>query len=712
MSPNIDLELMMTDDDRTLGDILQSRARQQPDETAYIYLKGGEHDEISVTYGELDRQARTIAATIQGACRPGDRAILLYPPGLEFIAAFFGCLYAGVIAVPAYPPKANRNLSRLRDIVDDCRAVLALSTQQIGNSIQGHWPELRWIATDSLDGSLANGWQARAIDPRALAFLQYTSGSTGTPRGVMVSHRNLVHNSECIRDRWGHSASSVGVCWVPQFHDLGLIIGILQPVYVGYKAVLMSPTAFVQKPFRWLQAISRYRGTTTCGPNFSFDLCVSKVTPEQRATLDLSSLETVMNGAEPVLLSTLQNFAEAFGPCGFDRRAFRGGYGLAEGTVFVTTSHRLPKGPNARSLSRAALEQHLVAGSTERDAQDIVACGPTAGDQELVIVHPDLHTRCKADQIGEIWLKGESVAQGYWERPEETARTFHAFLDDTKEGPFLRTGDLGFLHENELYVTGRTKDLIIVRGRNHYPQDIERTVENVHPTLRLHCTAAFSVREQGEERVVVVQELKRDHGNVDLEQLTADIFRAVAEEHELSLHAIVLIADGNISKTSSGKIQRSTCRRRYEDGAFQVLLQTTFAVSTKRAPMDRAAFLQRFQRLDAEECRAQVELYLIQMLRSIRQGLFYIDVHQALVKIGLDSLGVAEVRSALEDDLGMAFPIPTLMDMSLRDLAEEILRGAATASLEGVRKGADGLSDAEVTTLLEDMLSLEGSNRA
>ncbi|WP_394831334.1 AMP-binding protein [Pendulispora rubella] len=715
MSPNIDLELMMTDDDRTLGAILQWRARQQPDDTAYIYLKGGELDEIGVTYGELDRQARTVAAALQGTCRPGDRAILLYPPGLEFIAAFFGCLYAGVIAVPAYPPKANRNLSRLRDIVGDCQAVVALSTRQIGNSIQGHWSELHWIATDTLDGATAASWQNPSIAKNAIAFLQYTSGSTGTPRGVMVSHRNLVHNSECIRERWGHSPSSVGICWVPQFHDLGLIIGILQPLYVGYKAVLMSPTAFVQKPFRWLQAISRYRGTTTCGPNFSFDLCVSKVTPEQRATLDLSSLDTVMNGAEPVLTETLQNFAEAFGPCGFDIRAFRGGYGLAEGTVFVTTSHRLPKGPNVKSLSKAALEQHLVvraAGATEHDTQDVVGCGPAAGDQELAVVHPDLHTRCKPDQIGEIWVKGESVGQGYWQRPEESAQTFGAFLDDTREGPFLRTGDLGFLHEGELYVTGRTKDLIIVRGRNHYPQDIERTVETVHPALRLNCTAAFSVREQGEERVVVVQELKRDHAGVDLEPLAADIFRAVAEEHELSLHALLLIADGNISKTSSGKIQRSTCRQRYEEGSFQVLQQTTFAVATKRHRVDRAAFLERFQRLDAEECRAQVELYLIQTLRSIRQGFFYIDVHQPLVKMGLDSLGVAEVRSALEDDLGLAFPIPTLMDMSLRDLSEEILRAASTASTDAVRKTAGGLSDAEVTSLLDDMLSLEGSGRA
>jgi acyl-CoA synthetase (AMP-forming)/AMP-acid ligase II/acyl carrier protein len=719
----VDLEHGAGRQPQTFSEILQRRAREQPERVGYVYRSGDElESELTLTYGELDRRAGTVAAALRQTCEPGDRAVLLYPPGLDFIPAFFGCLYAGVVAVPAYPPRASRGLDRLQSIVADCRATVALTTEDLGRGIQPHslaaaeLAAMRWIETDGFPASSGTTWAAEPRAAEALAFLQYTSGSTGTPKGVMVSHQNLIHNSQCVRDRWEHSAKSMGVSWLPQFHDMGLIIGLLQPLYVGYQAVLLSPASFIQNPYRWLETISRYRGTTTSAPNFAFDLCALKVTPEQREKLDLSCLETVINGAEPVVLDTLKRFEHAFAPCGFKMRAFRGGYGLAEGTVFVTTSRRSPGGPKVMTLSRTALEQHRVVSvpAGAPDAQDIVGCGPTAEDQEIVIVKADRDTRCHPDQIGEIWVKGPSVAGGYWQRSAETAATFQAVLEDTKEGPFLRTGDLGFLHDNELFVTGRMKDLIIVRGRNHYPQDLERTVERVHPCLRPSCTAAFSVRDGAEERVVLVQEIRRHHREVDLDQLLADIFQAVAREHELSLHAILLIAEGDISKTSSGKIQRSMCRQRYENGGFKIVRQAAFAISPRQPELNSASFLSRLYQLDADECRTQVQSYLVQMLRAVRPDFLYIDVHQSLVRIGLDSLVAAELRNAIERDLGIAVPHTLLMETSIRDLSEELIRQLTTRSArsgDGTAhpNGVDALSDAEVNSLLAEMLSATGS---
>jgi acyl-CoA synthetase (AMP-forming)/AMP-acid ligase II len=717
---------IVTTDSQTLCEILQDRAERQTGQLAYRFLSGDGTDEQTLTYGELDRQARAIAARIQAVARPGDRAILLYPQGLEFLAAFFGCLYAGVIAVPAYPPRANRDLPRLQAIVTDCDAVLALSTGAIAAAVQtdaSDTPSLRtlhWLVTDELRRDAGEDrWARPVLDGEMVAFLQYTSGSTGHPKGVMISHRNLIHNSQCIRDRWGHSERSVGVSWLPQFHDLGLIIGILQAIYVGYPVTLMSPAAFIQRPYRWLEAISKYRGTTTCAPNFAFDLCVAKISPEQRRTLDLSCLEVVMNGAEPILVETLRGFAEAFAPCGFDIAAFRAGYGLAEGTVFVTTGVRAPDGPSVQVLSKAALEQHRVVPVAEPgpDAQRIVGCGPTAGDQELAIVHPDRLTRCPAGEIGEIWVRGDSVALGYWKRPEESAAVFQGTIHDRVDGrdvahgPFLRTGDLGFVHGGELFITGRSKDLIIVRGRNHYPQDLERTVERVHPGLRRNCNASFSIRDDGEERAVVVQELRRDHAELDLDALIADIYRAVTEAHELALHAIVLIAEGDISKTSSGKIQRAACKQRYRDGAFKVIRQATFALSPRKPGQNAAGFVTRFHALDAAECRTQVESYLIQTLRMIRPAFFSVDVHHSLVRAGLDSLGVADLKTTVERDLGISLPYAEVMEISLHHLADEVIRQlTAGRDRAAATKQVDAMSDSEVNALLEQMLAGGGDH--
>ena len=550
----------------TLVDLLRYRALHQPDRRAYTFLLDGETQSSNLNYQQLDRLAQAIAAKLQSMGATGERALLLYPPGLEFIAAFFGCLYAGVVAVPAYPPKANQKMSRLQVIVEDSQATFALTTTPLLSNIERQFAQnptntaMRWLATDNIASDQASEWQEPTCKENTLAFLQYTSGSTATPKGVMISHGNLLHNSALINQCFGDTPNSLGVSWLPPYHDMGLIGGVIQPLYVGAPMILMSPVDFLQKPWRWLEAISRYKVTTSGGPNFAYDMCVRKITAQQRASLDLSSWEFAFTGAEPVRAQTLERFAATFEPCGFRREAFSPCYGMAETTLFVSGVVKTAP-PIVYNVQETALEQNrVVAAKGEEGSRQIVGCGQT-WEEKIAIINPESLTQCAAEQVGEIWVSGLSVAQGYWNRPEETERTFKAYLADTREGPFLRTGDLGFLQEDQLFVTGRLKDLIIIRGRNHYPQDIELTVEHSHPALRPACGAAFSVEVEGSERLVVVQEVERSYlRKLDVDEVVGAIRKAVSQEHELQVDAVLLIKTGSIPKTSSGKIQRHACR--------------------------------------------------------------------------------------------------------------------------------------------------------
>ena len=406
-----------------------------------------------------------------------------------------------------------------------------------------------------------------------LAFLQYTSGSTGVPKGVVLTHANLMHNSASIAYAFEHTRSGSGVFWLPSYHDMGLIGGILQPLYIGQANVLLSPMSFLQKPFRWLQAISRYRCTISGGPNFAYDLCVSKISPEQRATLDLSNWRLAFNGAEPVRAETIDRFTEYFEPCGFRREAFYPCYGMAEATLIITGGFKSAP-PVCRSFDGEALEKNQVldALGDEAGARELVGCGANLLDQQLVIADPHTLTRAAADQVGEVWISGPSVAQGYWNRPEETAHTFQAYLQDGGDGPFLRTGDLGFLQDGELFICGRLKDLIIIRGRNYYPHDIERSVGASHSRLRAGQGAAFSVEVDSRERLAVVYEVERRQQR-ELEPVIEAIRREVATEFELPVEAIVLIKAGSIPKTSSGKIQRYACRQGFLEGSLETIAQ-------------------------------------------------------------------------------------------------------------------------------------------
>ncbi len=562
----------------SLLDILRSRAQYQPDNQAYIFLQNGETESGTLTYKELDQQARAIAAQLQQW--QGERALLLYPSGLEFITAFFGCLYAGVVAVPVYPPKRNQKLSRLLAIANDAQAKLALTTTSIQADIDRRWQEeselltqLKWFATDTIEANLRE-FVPRSVTPESLAFLQYTSGSTGTPKGVMVTHGNIIHNQKLIQQAFGHSDKSIGVGWLPLFHDMGLIGHVLQPIYVGFPSILMPPLAFMMKPIRWLKAISKYRANTSGGPNFAYDLCVKKVRPEQLVNLDLSSWDLAYSGAEPIRAETLKQFGTKFAPCGFNYSSFYPCYGMAETTLFATGGDKNQL-PVIRGVKAAALEQNSVVESelSWSGSRAIVGCGgPYRFGKKVILVNPESLTRCKKGEVGEIWVSGRSIASGYWNRPEATQETFQAYVADTGEGPFLRTGDLGFKLNGELFVTGRLKDVIIIRGQNHYPQDIELTAQKSHPSLRPNCGAAFTVELNGSERLVIVQEVERSYlRKLDVNDVVGNIRQAVTAEHTLQVDAIVLVKTGSIPKTSSGKIQRHTCRTAFLNGSLNMV---------------------------------------------------------------------------------------------------------------------------------------------
>ena len=563
----------------TLVELLRYRASTQPERIAYIFLRDGEIEEARLTYGELDQKARAIAAHLQSLEAKGERGLLLYPPGLDFISAFFGCLYAEVVAIPAYPPRRNQNLFRLQAIIADSQARFTFTNAALFPTLENQWAkdselaEMQWVVTDEIDHHLSANWQEPTLEKNTLAFLQYTSGSTGTPKGVMVSHHNLLINSAFIDHVWGHDQDSVMVTWLPTFHDMGLIYGVIQPLYKGFLCYMMAPANFVERPLRWLQALSDKKATHSAAPNFAYDLCVRKIPPEKRATLDLSHWRMTLNGSEPVRAEVLKKFAEAFQVSGFKATALCPGYGLAEATLVVTAvSYDSPS--YFYPVQANALEKNKIVGATETDSnvQTLVGCGWTTIDTQIVIVNPETLKPCSPEIVGEIWVSGSTIAQGYWGKPQETQETFQAYLADTGAGPFLRTGDLGFIKDGELFVTGRLKEIILIRGRNNYPQDIEYTVQNSHPALRPSCGAAFTVEVKGEERLVVVQEVERTWlRKIDIDEVNRAIRKAVVQEYDLQVYAIALIRTGSLPKTSSGKIQRRGCRAKFLEGSLEIL---------------------------------------------------------------------------------------------------------------------------------------------
>ncbi len=739
--------------------LLRHRAEHSPDELAFICLVDGEGDELCLTYAELDEQARAIAAWLSAAGWAGCRALMLYPPGLEFVKAFFGCLYAGVTPVPTNPPRRNHKLSRLEAIVQDAAPAVALTSsalQERTRPLIDASPLLRDMplqATDSIVTG-AEAWTMPDCSPDTLAVLQYTSGSAGAPKGVMLSHANLMHNSALICHAFENTRSSVGVFWLPSYHDMGLIGGIVQPVYVGRVNVFISPMAFLQKPVRWLRAISKYRATTSGGPNFAYDLCARTVTDEQMAGLDLSSWRVAFDGAEPIRAETIDRFTDRFRECGFRRQAFYPCYGMAEATLLVTGGYAA-RMPVVKSFDRQALtENHAVpAEGQEPSVRRLVGCGASLPDQRVLIVDPERLVELRDGEIGEIWIQGPSVAQGYLNRPDETEEAFGAHLADTGAGPFLRTGDLGFMFERELFVTGRLKELIIVRGRNHHPHDIEATIAASHPQLTADSGAAFVIDEDSRQRLVVVQEVNRRHGCSPAE-IFAAIREAVAVQHGLAVDTIVLARKRCVPRTSSGKVQRSACRElvlagqirevgRWDAGApvpEKLGPSSTSSASddgtrTKTGPSRRQAVpgetptrrggphvgaapgkSDTGRPSSPPACRGSARAAVEVEIRRIAEGRAgELALDTDIAGLGLDSLQRMQIVAALEDVFGGRFPQTAVAGMyTVGDVihaVEQYLGGAAQTATPRPDGYAPGPSSCDVARFPE-VLRLRQTERA
>ena len=570
-----------------LVELLQQRAIAKPNDIAYKFLSNGTTEAGSLTYQELDRRAKAIASRLQSLVKPGARALLVYPyhEGLEFIAAFMGCLYARVIAVTKNPPRRRNAIAELTQRVKLSGATVLLSTKEFldlvetevakNNHIAGNFKFFPRLATDRIDLSLENDWQSVKIAPDTIAFLQYTSGSTGTPKGVMVTHRNILHNEETIRQGFNHDESTIVVGWLPMFHDMGLIGNILQPLYLGTPSILMSPVSLSQQPFEWLKAISHYQATTSGGPNFAYDLLCLKATPEKLAGLDLSNWKVAFSGAETVRGETLDRFSHIFANCGFNKSAFYPCYGMAEATLFITGGLQ-QEDPIIKYVDGAALEKNQVLEIAEETSgsKAIVGCGRQWLDTEVLIVNPETLTPCQPHEVGEIWVLGSGIGKGYWEQKQETKDTFQGLLKGTKSPEYLRTGDLGFLQNGELYITGRLKEVMIFWGSYRYPQHVEETVQKSHPALRKNAGAAFAIDKDGAEKLVIVQEVERSYlRSLNLEEIVTAICQSVGEVHEVEVHAIALLKTGSIPKTSSGKIQRRGCSKKFLEGDLNIVAQ-------------------------------------------------------------------------------------------------------------------------------------------
>src|SRR3954466_14599550 len=679
----------------TIVDVLRLRAERQRDEIAYRFLADGEEERGTLTYGELYRRARPGAAGFQKQPAGGERALLLDASEADYIVTFFGCLCAGVIAVPIYAPRLNKKgNARVESVVADAQPSVVLTAGAGSAAVRdvitaAAGEHVKWIDTNALPGDGDELWTPPAVSGTDIAFLQYTSGSTAAPKGVMVSHANILDNERMIQNAFATKPGSVIVGWLPLFHDMGLIGNVLQPLYAGVPCILMSPVAFLQRPLRWLQAISRYRATTSGGPNFAYELCMRKIRPEDRSGLDLSSWRVAFNGAEPVRLETLNRVAAQFADCGFRREGFVPCYGLAEATLFVSggldRSGVTTVNPGANGNSKNGGSGN-GAKISQKQGKLLVASGRLPVEQAVRIVSPDSLRPSSAGDVGEIWISGPRVAQGYWRKAKETEETFNARIPGIDEGPFLRTGDLGFLKDGHLFITGRLKDLLIIRGQNYYPQDIELTVEQSHPVLQPGSGAAFSVEIEGEERLVVVQEVAVRKGpesivQSDLDELDALIkliSRNIVAGHELQASAIVLIRRGTIPKTSSGKIRRHACRDAFLNRELYVVREWQ-----ERKQLEPVLPKPSHPELDGQGPYGLAAWVAQEISRTQGIDQERVDLNQPFAAYGLDSLAAIEFAHKLQAEFQVEVDVAEFFSDST---ITEVIRRATKNTQSPVRK--------------------------
>ncbi|GAB4197021.1 MAG: hypothetical protein Tsb002_30800 [Wenzhouxiangellaceae bacterium] len=690
-----------------LVELARQRAETDPEQLMFSFInyhaRKDAADTSSLSASELDRRARRWAAALQQRVKKGERAILLFRPGLDFIPAFLGCLYAGVIAVPASMPRFGLGAERLRKIAADCSSSLILSTAADRDKVQELLPsehELQWLTVEAIAACQPDDYQTADVGADDLALIQYSSGSTGDPKGVMISHGNLMHQAAMLSEQLGFDENSCLVSWLPTFHDMGLVIPIVVPIFRGFHAVLMAPEAFILKPLRWLQTIAEYKADYSVAPDFAYELCVRNVTDEERAALDLSHWRNAGNSAEPIRSRTIDRFCEKFASRGFNRDGLYPAYGLAEATLLVTGRNQSVKvhAFDAKSLER---NRAVVVDSSQTGARELVSCGATFNGSEIQIVDPESRQALKEQQVGEVWINSASVGKGYWGKPELSEQTFQARLADGPDKPYLRTGDLGFIYQGELYICGRIKDLILIRGANHHPADIELTVEASHPALATTAGAAFSVDVDEQEKLVVVYELDRQAGKLsatELDEVASAIRKNIAEQHEIMVHAIVLLQRG-LPKTTSGKVRRQECKQRYLKQDLNAVYTWNAAGSTQPVKKSRQPKV-RDQSKELELAIAESAAWLAaHIARHLHREPAQIAHDLPFAEFGLKPAHLDQIIRQMELDFGFGLPVTVFTDFAdIRALALHIAGYRVHGSNEEPAAGGRLLaSELEVT---------------
>ncbi|MEY2246718.1 fatty acyl-AMP ligase [Streptomyces sp. BF23-18] len=581
----------------TLVELCRYRASRDPDRRMFAFLENGLEESDSLTLAQLDARARAIGARLSRQAPPGARAVLSYPPGLDFVSAFFGCLYAGLIAVPAPPVLrvgVDDRYARFRAIVNSCRPDVLLSIGSRLNRVDALLKDISTprrptaVATDEISETDAYGWNDPGVGPDTIAYLQYTSGTTGPPRGVELTHGNVLHNLSLILANGSRATDDLDrlppvVSWLPVFHDMGLITGVLQPIYVGYDAVLMPPSAFTQHPVNWLRAISDRGAGISSSPGFGYELCLRRVSEEQLRSLDLSAWRIAVVGDEPVRAEMIDQFSAMLAPFGFRREAFFPSYGIAESTVMLSGGPVEPE-PVIRRFDAVALAKGKVQrAGREDEVRRLVGLGQVHPSMTIAVVDPATGEPCASDETGEILASGPSIGAAYWNAPKETARTFSATVGGHEGRRFLRTGSLGFLDGGQLFVTCRVDDLIVVEGVQHYPYDIEATAAASHPAIREGCCCAFTVEDGGRTRLVVLAEINSRYrvmaapvpdtpsgarAIIAADEVEEAVQEAVFAGHGLRADDLLLVKAGALPFTTSGKLQRAQCRSKYRARAF------------------------------------------------------------------------------------------------------------------------------------------------
>ncbi len=676
----------------SLVSVLRYWAQETPDKTSHIYLAEGELEADRLTFATLDEDARRIGAWIQDQGLAGKPILLMHPPGLDFIRSFYGCVYGGAIAVPAFPPRSRRVDKRIEAIVADCGAAAVFTNTMAYEVTAGQLGggDAPVVDTEELEFD-ADLWRDPVLDHDSIALLQYTSGSTKAPKGVMVTNGNLLHNLDCIARHGGMTPATRMGIWIPFFHDMGLVSGVVLPVVIGCDAVIMSPAAFLKKPIRWLRAISDFKVESSPAPNFAFELCTAMVSEAECEGLDLSSWRMAWNGAEPVRAETLHAFQEKFAPYGLQPGTLSPCYGMAETTLCATaTSYKHPF--HTTLVDKSALEQNRIVRRDDPDETtfELVSSGVLSHGFDVRIVDPGTLEECPPDVIGEIWCKAPSVAAGYWQRPEETEEGFGARIEGTGEGPYLRTGDLGCFLDGELYVTGRLKDLIIVGGRNIYPQDVEFVVTECHDALQAGSCAAVALEVDGREVLGVFPEISRTRRkDFDAEEIFHAIREAISENFELAAQTIGLVAPYAIPKTSSGKIARQIAKRMYLAGELKLLAEWKAEAPRAEASTEATgAFAALASRLDERNDRERRRL-LIRFLQDILvevAGLSGLpDPTQGFAAMGIDSMMAVKLARRLQSELGSDIDLPATLLFDRPNIAElaEYLAGQLARAESG-----------------------------